>query len=55
MNGDICAYGTQTVAINANQPPMTHKFTDDGSMLVPVEPKEKGEPRLPSTEAKGKL
>lgn len=54
MNGDVCAYGTQTVAISNNQKPFTHKFTADGSKLVPVDPKDKGY-RLASSEDKGKL
>ncbi|BEJ17145.1 hypothetical protein CspHIS471_0605460 [Cutaneotrichosporon sp. HIS471] len=53
MKGQVCAYGTQTVAIDAEQEPFTHKFSADGSELLKVS-KEKGD-ILPSTEDKPKL
>lgn len=55
MQGEICAYGTQTVAIDAHQPAMTHKFTPDGGALIPIQPKDQGGERLTPSEVKGKL
>jgi hypothetical protein len=52
MKGEVCAYGTQTVAVLGN-PEFTHKFSEDGADLIRVT-KDNGE-LLPSTEAKGKL
>jgi acyl-coenzyme A thioesterase 13 len=42
QKGEVCAYGSQTVAITPDSPPMTHRFTPDGVRLV------EGAPRIPS-------
>lgn len=38
QKGEVCAYGSQTVAVDPDMAPMTHYFTEDGSQLLPGKP-----------------
>lgn len=38
QKGEVCAYGTQTVAVTPDSPQMTHYFSADGSQLLPGTP-----------------